>query len=118
MSRQYKPLDFDRLVSLAVNKPQVLERFLRFCIYQLIVQADSSQQLSLKQLQFRIDTVRYRSKTHLAACIRISSMMQDELLRLHQAAIRENISPPGKPASTGLSPRGEIISINRAARGK
>mgnify|MGYP000085426601 CR=1 FL=1 len=84
MSYQHKPLNFDRLLDAAQTKPQLLERYLRFKVYQIIARAKGDEKLRLRQLQFRIDSVRYRAKTPLAACIQISEMMHDKLYSLKQ----------------------------------
>lgn len=85
MNNQNKPLDLDHLAKLAQTKPQVVERYLRCKVNQIINRARPENRLHLQQLQFRIDAIRYRSKTPLAACIKISQMMHDELWCLRQA---------------------------------
>ncbi len=116
MNHPHNSMDFDRLASLARTKPAVLERYLRFKVNQLIAAARPEARVSLRQLQFRIDSVRRRAKNPLAACIKISSMMHDEVWRLQQAL--NGCGVEGKPRQTraGNRARNNVISLPKAAR--
>ncbi|SEQ22141.1 Protein of unknown function [Amphritea atlantica] len=116
MQHPYKPLDFDHLSELAQIKPQVLERYLRWQINKLISRAKPEERVRLRQLQFRIDAIRYRSKTPLAACIKISQMMHDELWRLRQT-LNYTTEVPNSLVVTEASPdptarsRGKVVVL-------
>lgn len=125
MNYQYKSLDFDRLAELARTKPQVLERYLRLKVNQIIAGARSEERVRLRQLQFRIDSVRHRTKTPLAACIKISQMMHDELWCLRQALSSganpaSNSSSANASASTDnrLRSRGKVVPLSRSGKFK
>ncbi|MBN0985862.1 DUF3135 domain-containing protein [Amphritea pacifica] len=116
MQHPYKPLDFDHLSELAQIKPRVLERYLRWQINKLISRAKPEERVRLRQLQFRIDAIRYRSKTPLAACIKISQMMHDEFWRLRQA-LNYTTEEPNNLVVTEASPdrtarsRGKVVVL-------
>jgi len=48
MNSQNKPLDFDHLAKLAQTKPQVLERYLRLKINQIINTARPENRIHLR----------------------------------------------------------------------
>mgnify|MGYP001162086407 CR=1 FL=1 len=127
MKQQYKPLDFDRLAELARTKPQVLERYLRLKVNQIFARAKPEERLHLQQLQFRIDSVKRRTKTPLAACIKLSQMMHDELWQLQQALNRstdpalkaeQNTESTGLPSSIDNRPhrRGKVVPLFRSGK--
>ena len=125
MNYQYKSLDFDRLAELARTKPQVLERYLRLKVNQTIARARSEERIRLRQLQFRIDSVRHRAKTPLAACIKISQMMHDELWCLRQA-LNSGANSASLSSSTNVSAatdnrprsRGKVVPMSRSGEFK
>jgi len=125
MNYQFKSLDFDRLAELARSKPQVLDRYLRLKVNQIIAGARSEERIRLRQLQFRIDSVRHRAKTPLGACIKISQMMHDELWCLRQALSNDNNSVSNS-SSTNVSasadnrPRscGNVVPLSRSSKFK
>lgn len=125
MNYQYESLDFDRLAELARTKPQVLERYLRLKVNQIIARASSEERNRLRQLQFRIDSVRHRTKTPLAACIKISQMMQDELWCLRQA-LSSGANSASHSSSTNVSAstdsrrrfRGKVVPMTRSGKFK
>ncbi|WP_363317840.1 DUF3135 domain-containing protein [uncultured Amphritea sp.] len=57
---------------------------------QIVSCARPENRRHLRQLQCRIDAIRYRAKTPIAACIKISQMMHDELWCLRQALNNNN----------------------------
>ncbi|MBR9869109.1 MAG: DUF3135 domain-containing protein [Oceanospirillales bacterium] len=108
MNSQHRPLDFDHLAKLAQTKPQVLERYLRLKINQIINDSRPENKIQLRRLQFRIDAIRYRAKTPLAACIKISQMMHDELWCLKEVLNRSKDS-----ANPADSANASVITDNR-----
>jgi hypothetical protein len=71
--------DFDKWVSLASSDPDGFERMRRALIEQFIQRAPEARRHRLRCLQWRIDQERARSKTPLAACIRLSRMMWERV---------------------------------------
>lgn len=74
--------DFNSLVKLAKESPEDFEILRKALIEEAITSAQQDSQRRLRGLQFQIDMTRRKSKTPLAACIRISSLMQASLIEL------------------------------------
>ncbi len=74
-----EPLDLDRLTRLAREDPDAFERERRRLVETLISSAPPGQQQRLRGLQWRLDTVRERAGTPLAACLRMSAMMWERI---------------------------------------
>lgn len=72
--------DFDSWSELASSDPEAFEKQREALVNQTIAYSAEEHQQRLKCLQWRIDKVRERSGTALAACIRISGMMWDSVL--------------------------------------
>lgn len=116
-----KPLElpeFDQLVKLAQEDPQALENLRQTLCQNLIAQAPESYQHRLRGLQFKIDMERRKAKTPMAACIKLSSMMQDSFHQLRSAlnevtgqkAVAVGGSPMATQSSTSPAPTmGRII---------
>jgi hypothetical protein len=77
--------DFEQLVKLAQEDPEALESLRKNLCEALIQQAPESYQQRLRGLQFKIDMERRRAKTPMAACIKLSSLMQDSFYKLRTA---------------------------------
>ena len=74
-----QPLDFEHLRRLAERDPAGFEAQRKQLIDAAIVNAPAPCRDRLERLQWRVDQVRDRSATPLAACIRISQMMWDSV---------------------------------------
>ena len=74
--------DFDSLMKLARNNPEEFEMLRETLIEDAILSAKTDNHRRLRGLQFQIDMTRRKAKTPLAACIRISSLMQSSLIEL------------------------------------
>lgn len=72
-------IDFNKWSALANSDPRNFEKQRSELLNQVIQCAPLVRQHRLRCLQWRIDTVRDRSPTPLAACIRLSGMMWDSL---------------------------------------
>lgn len=70
-------IDFDFWLQLAQSDPERFESLRSEILEKHIQRAPDSQQCRLRCLQWRIDQIRDRAKTPLAACISISDMMWD-----------------------------------------
>jgi len=77
------PFDFDAWMNLARLSPREFEEYRLLVIEHTIQSYGNSQQL--RRLQFRIDAERYRARTPLHACLRLSTIMWDEFLDLNSA---------------------------------
>jgi len=75
--------DHDALTRLARNDPQTFETLRLELIESCIDDAPEPIRLHLRQLQFRIDGIRRRSRSPLGAAIKISSLMWDSLLEMN-----------------------------------
>lgn len=73
--------DFDSWSELASSDPVAFEKQRAALVNQAIGCTPDEYQQRLKCLQWRVDKVRERSGTALAACIRISDMMWDSVMR-------------------------------------
>ena len=72
---QVKEWDFDVWMNLARNDPEKFEALRRQAIDRLIEAAPEDRKLHLRRLQWRVDRVRERSGTPMAATLAISRMM-------------------------------------------
>jgi hypothetical protein len=81
-------IDFDAWSELANTDPHAFERQRSELVGRVIECSNKERQPRLRRLQWRIDKVRERAPTPLAACIRLSSMMWDSVMGeggLHEA---------------------------------
>lgn len=74
--------DIEGLMSLAKRDPEGFERVTR-CLIDDFLSRSECNQMALRRLQFRIDSVRYRARTPLKACLKISGMMWESFLQLN-----------------------------------
>lgn len=88
MSHQQLP-DFDAMARMAREEPEALEALRLRMIEALIEEAGPERSRRMRGLQFQIDMARKRSQNPMAACIRISAMMQTSLLELQRALNNE-----------------------------
>ena len=72
-------VDFDHWSAIASSDPERFEQMRQAVIDEVISRAPQRQQQRLRCLQWRIDQERRLAHTPLAACIRISTMMWDQV---------------------------------------
>lgn len=72
--------EFDHWARLAVVDPDAFEARRSRLVEDFISSVPPERQLRLRRLQWRIDQIRRRARTPLAACIHISRMMWDSVL--------------------------------------
>jgi len=78
-----KPLpNFDRMVEMAKNDPQALERLRLQLVRETINEAPEEYRQRLHGLQFQIDGKRLTSKNPMQACLEISRMMHESLMEM------------------------------------
>ena len=76
--------DFDEWLELSKRDPESFENRRLQSIEELINSAPEDRQHRLRCLQWKIDRVRDKMSTPLAACVAISDMMWDSLDKLNQ----------------------------------
>ncbi len=74
-----KQMDFDKWLELAMNDPEGFESARTVAIQGFLESIPNNSRQRLTGLQWRIDMIRQRSKTPMAACQAIYSMMWDQL---------------------------------------
>ncbi len=104
--------DFDQLVKLAQEDPEALEALRKNLCEALIQQAPKSYHQRLRGLQFKIDMERRRAKTPMAACIKLSSLMQDSFYKLRMAL---NEVSSQQATASGQATGGSAVSVNMNA---
>lgn len=72
--------DFSEWSNLAAKDPKAFEKRRQQTIEAAIQSIPDAKQQRIRALQWRIDQERNRSKSPMAACIRLSNMMWDNLL--------------------------------------
>ena len=72
-------MDFDDWLQLAMNDPDAFETARTAAIQSFLSSTPTHSRQRLTGLQWRIDMIRNRSKTPMAACQAIYSMMWDKL---------------------------------------
>jgi len=74
-----KQMNFDKWLDLAMNDPDGFESARTAAIQGFLESTPKHSRQRLSGLQWRIDMIRQRSKTPMAACQAIYSMMWDQL---------------------------------------
>jgi hypothetical protein len=80
-----RPTDFEQWVDLALTDPEQFEVMRRAAINEFLESVSVERRLPLQRLQWRVDRVRERCTTPLAATIAISEMMWDAFYELHDS---------------------------------
>ena len=94
--------DFDTLQTMARSDPAGLERLRLKLVDELIAGAEPQRRHRLQGLQFQIDMERRRAPNPMAACIRLSTLMRDSLLRMQQALNEPRRARPAAAAARVL----------------
>ncbi|WP_157729952.1 DUF3135 domain-containing protein [Bacterioplanes sanyensis] len=107
--------DPDELHRLAEQQPEALEALRQHMVQQLIDQSPQRLKPRLQGLQFRIDMERERCKTPMAACLKLSSMMHDQLADLHDSLLgRYEPAQESKASVTCLQSRKPALAVAEA----
>ncbi len=101
-----KPMDFERWAELALNDPLQFEEMRRAVIDEFLQGVSAERRLQLQRLQWRVDRVRERCATPLAATIAISEMMWESFYDLHDR-YQDLV---GSKTATRYKPHGPIKS--------
>lgn len=110
---QHEFPDSDRLLELAKNDPEGLERIRQEACEALIGEAPQRLQRRLRGLQFQIDMQRRRSKTPLDACIRISEMMHDSVWSLRTALNNSTVQNDSSNQLETDMPAAQVIPFKK-----
>ena len=89
--------DFSYWMDLALNDPEKFESKRTETIYQMIQSAPVETRIRLERLQWRVDRMRERSSSPMAATLELSRMMWDSFhtLRDRYQEILHNTSSAG-----------------------
>jgi hypothetical protein len=100
-------IDFDEWSKLASSDPEGFEALRTQTLDEVIRHAPEKRQHRLRCLQWRVDQARRTSRTPMAACIRISRMMWDSVLK-EDGLLERLESLRGAPHARALpaAPRG------------
>lgn len=104
-------LDFDDWSQLAATDPAAFEARRERMINDFIDSAPPEKRQRLRGLQWRIDQTRRRSKTPLAACIRISEMMWDSMMGEDGLLERMEMLSGRRPAPAEPRRKAEVLSF-------
>lgn len=88
MNKHHQPKElpcFDELSRLARDDPQALEALRGELVDECIGNAPEHLRLKLRRLQFRVDGVRRRSRTPLAAAVKLNVLMWVGFLEMNDA---------------------------------
>ena len=112
-TQNHEKFNFDMWSELSQSNPEAFEELRQKTLDEFIEGVDENRQHRLRCLQWKIDRVREKMPTPLAACVAISDMMWDSLDRLNQLyhdceAVTSD--KQGKRIFTPL-PRAEIIKF-------
>lgn len=109
--------DVDTLRKMAIDNPAKLELLRRSLAQQIIDQAAPQNRARLQGLQFEIDAHCKTAPNPVAACVKISAMMQESFKRLHSTLNEAletgalDLEPVNdSPRPTPTSPRAEITN--------
>lgn len=103
-SAKYKRMDIQQWMDLAKTNPDEFERKRSEVIERMIETAAESRRLQLRRVQWRIDRIRERSTTPLAAAITISGMMWESFYKLNERYLELAGNFAGSPKACRVAP--------------
>ena len=106
-------IDFDQWAQLAKSDPQAFERKRAEAIEKLIQGMPEHKQQRMRCLQWKVDQVRSRCKTPMAACIKLSEMMWDSLVG--PGGLKDALERLGPEAPHPL-PKARVVELRSASR--
>ena len=113
----------DALSRLARNDPQTFEILRLELIENTIDDAPEPVQLRLRQLQFRIDGIRQRSRSPLGATVKIQALMWESFLAMNDGLQafspqprRPSLSQPLNTLKSAAPPCAQVIEITKGQR--
>ena len=112
-----KQLDFNLWMSMAQNDPEKFELMRLEAIDELIESVPEDRRIHLRRLQWRIDRIRERAGTPLAATIEISKLMWNAFYELrdhYQVVLGKETSATSQPAAPRQS--AQILNFRQAVQ--
>ena len=113
----------DALSRLARNDPQTFETLRLELIENTIDDAPEPVRLHLRQIQFRLDGIRHRSRSHLAATVKIQALMWESFLIMNDGLQefspqrrRPSLSQPLNTLKSAAPPCAQVIEITKGQR--
>ncbi|MGE0383912.1 MAG: DUF3135 domain-containing protein [Gammaproteobacteria bacterium] len=106
---QAPEFDFDTWAALAKSDPEAFERQRTELLDAAIASAPEHMQRRLHGLQWRLDQIRSHSRTPMAACIRMSSQMWDNVLG--EDGLIAHLTRLGEPVDPDVREGGEIVPL-------
>ena len=103
-------IDFDQWANLAKSDPDAFEAQREKAIEEMIGRMPERRRQRIRCLQWKIDQIRNRAGTPMAACMRISEMMWDSLLG--PGGLRDALGQFGTEAAQPL-PKASVLEIPR-----
>jgi spore coat polysaccharide biosynthesis protein SpsF (cytidylyltransferase family) len=90
---------FDRLVEMAKNDPEALERLRQEHVNALIDNSPETFKQRLRGIQFQLDAQRRTSQNPMESCIKASKMMHDSLANLRDYLKFHSVSEQKSPVA-------------------
>ena len=113
----------DELSRLARDDPQSFETLRLELIANAIDDAPEPIQVYLRQIQFRLDGIRHRSRSPLGAAVKIQALMWESFLVMNELlqefsskSRRPSLSKPLTAAGGAAPPCAQIIEITAGQR--
>jgi hypothetical protein len=109
-----KPLiDFDDWAQLAKSDPAAFEEKRTRVIEDLIRSMPEDKRQRMRRLQWKVDQVRNRCKTPMAACIKLSEMMWDSLVG--PGGLKDALERLNTESASPL-PKARVMAFRRSSR--
>ena len=104
-------IDFDQWAKLAKSDPDAFEALREKAIEEMIGRMPEHRQQRIRCLQWKVDQVRNRAATPMAACMRISEMMWDSLVGC--GGLRDALGQFGGTATQPM-PKADVLQMQRS----
>lgn len=107
--------NFDRWKNLCAVDPEGFERVRRAVVEAQIARAPAERRARLEALQWRVDRVRERAGSPLGACLRLSQLMWQTVLR-REGLLRRIEALQSSPEALPPLASAQVISLQQARR--
>ncbi|HKJ08805.1 MAG TPA: DUF3135 domain-containing protein [Gammaproteobacteria bacterium] len=107
-------IDFEQWAALAASDPEAFEAQRAQVIDAAIRRAPRPKQQRLRGLQWKLDHVRQLSGTPMAACLRMSNMMWDSVLK--EGGLLDAFQSLGHARPMPARPRAEVLRMDPSRR--
>ncbi|MEJ2644030.1 MAG: DUF3135 domain-containing protein [Gammaproteobacteria bacterium] len=103
-------IDFEHWAALAASDPEAFEAQRAQVIDAAIRRAPRPKQQRLRGLQWKLDQVRQLSGTPMAACLRMSNMMWDSVLK--EGGLLDAFEALGHAKPVAPRPKADILRLD------